>query len=99
MISAAMLIARTRTPAMLLNELFTPARVHIPKAPALGLLLEHPLFGNYNASLEKTNVQLRGDSGAERDALDFSVHKEKMETFKEEFIYKEIRSREAEISV
>ncbi|KAH7101509.1 pseudouridine synthase, partial [Auriculariales sp. MPI-PUGE-AT-0066] len=99
MISAAILMARTRTPSSLLNALFTASKAHIPKAPALGLLLEHPLFDTYNGTLARSNTQLRADSGQAREPIDFGVHRDNMEAFKAEYIYKEIREREAEGAV
>lgn len=90
MIGAAVLATRTDTPPTILDELYGPQRVHVPKAPALGLLLECPLFDSYNKRVEGT---------PERDPIDFEVHREKLEAFKEEKIYSEIRAREAEHSV
>ncbi|KAG1078465.1 hypothetical protein G6F42_024248 [Rhizopus arrhizus] len=42
MISMAMLCTRTGTPLTLLPQTFESAKINIPKAPALGLLLDRP---------------------------------------------------------
>jgi len=33
--------------------------MHIPRAPALGLLLEQPQFGSYNTRVEDSNAEIR----------------------------------------
>jgi tRNA pseudouridine38-40 synthase len=40
---------RSSTPASLVSKTFGPETLNIPKAPALGLLLERPIFNVYNA--------------------------------------------------
>ena len=39
-------------------ETFGPARLNIPKAPALGLLLEQPHFDSYNRKIKESNQQV-----------------------------------------
>jgi tRNA pseudouridine38-40 synthase len=67
MISMAVLAARTKTPASLIPKTFGklcpqscvssadrlqgPEQIHVPKAPALGLLLEQPRFKTYNDNM------------------------------------------------
>ncbi|KAK0525236.1 tRNA pseudouridine synthase 1 [Tilletia horrida] len=58
MVGLIVLIGRTATPASLVAETFGPARIHIPKAPGLGLLLEQPLFGSYNQKVQGANRRL-----------------------------------------
>ncbi|KAI7875413.1 pseudouridine synthase, partial [Lichtheimia hyalospora FSU 10163] len=48
MIAMAMLVTRTDTPTSVISQSFEPHKINIPKAPALGLLLEKPLFDGYN---------------------------------------------------
>ena len=48
MIAMAMLVTRTDTPPSVISQSFEPHKINIPKAPALGLLLEKPLFDGYN---------------------------------------------------
>lgn len=45
-------------------ETFGPARLNIPKAPALGLLLEQPFFDSYNRKIG--DVNRRNASSAKR---------------------------------
>lgn len=42
------LAIRSGTPASLISKTFGPEKLNIPKAPALGLLLERPIFETYN---------------------------------------------------
>ncbi|EJD34606.1 pseudouridine synthase [Auricularia subglabra TFB-10046 SS5] len=97
MISAALLLARTGTPPSLMNELYGPPKVHIPKAPALGLLLEYPLFESYNTKIEAT-VHSSIES-ERREPIDFAPLSARMDEFKEAKIYSEIRAREAELNI
>lgn len=39
------------------NSLSGPDGMHIPKAPALGLLLEQPRFGSYNDRVDSLRTQ------------------------------------------
>ncbi|GAA5797660.1 hypothetical protein HPULCUR_003051 [Helicostylum pulchrum] len=85
MISMAMLSVRTGTPLSLIPKTFEADKINIPKAPALGLLLERPVFQLYNnrmASVEN------------RNSIDFDIYKNQIETFKKEYIYKEIFEHE-----
>ncbi|CEG71386.1 Putative tRNA pseudouridine synthase [Rhizopus microsporus] len=83
-IPMAMLIARTETPVSLIQQTFGEKRINIPKAPALGLLLERPVFDVYNDKL------LQKTSKEDRIKIDFDVHKDKIEAFKQEWIYSKI---------
>lgn len=65
----AMLSVRTGTPLSLIPKTFEADKINIPKAPALGLLLERPVFHLYNnrmASVEN------------RNSIDFDVYKVKI---------------------
>lgn len=62
--------------------------------PSLGLLLEEPLFGQYNGRMEKINETLSPDDAEYRPPIDFDLYREKIITFKEEFIYKNMRQIE-----
>lgn len=80
----AMLITRTETPISLIEDTFESPRINIPKAPALGLLLERPIFNVYNSKmLSKANQIERGE-------VDFENFKDNIETFKKEWIYTKI---------
>lgn len=56
MVGMLVLVVRTQTPASLIPEIFGPSKIHVPKAPALGLLLEQPIFENYNKKVAEANV-------------------------------------------
>jgi hypothetical protein len=42
------MMVRSSTPASLISKTLGPEKLNIPKAPALGLLLERPIFSSYN---------------------------------------------------
>lgn len=74
MIGLLVLIGRTNAPKSLVGETFGPARVHVPKAPGLGLLLEEPFFTGYNIKVSNTNervdkhiaaIRAKADKGAD----------------------------------
>lgn len=91
----AMLACRTGTPPSLLPETFGPKRIHVPKAPPLGLLLEAPQFGMYN---DRISIQLKGDN-IDRDPVDWDRYKDEMHAFKLKFIYERLRQSELESHV
>ncbi|KAI0400367.1 pseudouridine synthase [Xylaria palmicola] len=81
MVAMAVLAARCATPWSRFAESYSPARISIPKAPSLGLLLERPVFDTYNRRAVE-NLGL--------NELDFAAHDEAMRAFKEEHIYRRI---------
>lgn len=61
--------------------------------PALGLLLEYPLFGSYNKKTE--SLRTKGPEDPEyRPPIDFEVHRAEIDNFKQEFIYSGMRNVE-----
>ncbi|KAJ2967393.1 hypothetical protein NUW58_g10466 [Xylaria curta] len=81
MVGMAVLTVRCATPWSRFEESYSPARISIPKAPSLGLLLEHPVFENYNKrAVENLNLE----------ALDYSKYDKEIQAFKEEQIYRRI---------
>ncbi|TKY88061.1 hypothetical protein EX895_003157 [Sporisorium graminicola] len=58
MIGLLVLVGRTGAGEGLVDECFGPARVHIPKAPGLGLLLEQPIFDAYNSRIRNNNDKI-----------------------------------------
>ena len=105
MIGLLVLVGRTNTPPWLVPELFGPSRVHVPKAPGLGLLLENPLFESYNTRIASQNRRMGqikqavdDPKEAERLQLDKQVRESiawdgvrgEMEQFKQKFIYDRI---------
>lgn len=101
MIGLAILAIRTATPPSLIPETFGPSRIHVPKAPALGLLLLEPQYVEYNKRIEESNKKLseqkeagtideRELSDGKRDPLETSAFKERIDAFKQEEIYKKM---------
>lgn len=67
----------------------------IPKMPALGLLLEYPVFEAYNRKISAANQRIDDCNDPEhRDPIDFEVHREAIEKFKDEYIYSRMRAVE-----
>lgn len=62
------------------HTLTTKENMHIPKAPAQGLLLENPVFSGMSEKLQKFG----------NEALNWEPFIEKMEKFKDDFIYRSI---------
>ncbi|KAI1822985.1 pseudouridine synthase [Xylaria intraflava] len=81
MVGMATLVTRCATPWERFEESYSASRISIPKAPSLGLLLERPVFENYNRRA------LENSSLAE---LNFSNYEKEIEAFKEEYIYRHI---------
>lgn len=84
MISMACLMVRTGCPISGILDCFGPTRMNIPKAPALGLLLENPVYESYNTILEKFGY----------NPIDFSKYQTEMDAFKMKFIYDKIYAEE-----
>ena len=80
MVSMAALVVRCGCNPVIMDSSFGPEKISIPKAPGLGLLLERPVFEAYNAKLERFG----------RDRIDFSIHENVMEEFKQREIYERI---------
>ncbi|OAD71357.1 hypothetical protein PHYBLDRAFT_114506 [Phycomyces blakesleeanus NRRL 1555(-)] len=94
MISMAAMIARSKTPTSLITKSFEADRINIPKAPALGLLLERPVYSIYNRKADKANehdiLTKSPEEAKHRDAIDFDKYKNEINDFKEKWIYKKI---------
>jgi tRNA pseudouridine38-40 synthase len=85
----------SRHPQILTSQLFGPRPVLIPKMPALGLLLEYPIFEMYNKKIAVANEKLAGPEDPEwRPLIDFEVHRAEIDRFKEEHIYANMRAIE-----
>ncbi|KAI8647704.1 pseudouridine synthase [Parasitella parasitica] len=84
MISMGMLITRSNTPISLIPKTFEENCINVPKAPALGLLLERPIFQVYNDKMRGKSNQV------ERDIVDFDLFKDEIDAFKNDWIYKKI---------
>lgn len=62
--------------------------------PALGLLLEEPLFDSYNQRMDLINEKFKPTDPDYRPPIDFGQHRDKMNFFKEQLIYKTMRQVE-----
>ena len=113
MIGLLVLIGRTNAPTSLVAQTYGPARIHVPKAPGLGLLLVEPFFGGYNMKVVHNNERIdrtiaaRTASGkplppdaesGKRELVDYVMFQEEMDAFKKERIYKQIYRTEEETS-
>lgn len=94
MVSALVLCCRTCTPPQIIEELYGPRQVFIPKVPSLGLLLEYPIFESYNRKIESVNESLSPEDPEFRPPIDFEVHREAIEKFKQTHIYDQMRETE-----
>lgn len=84
MIAMAVLVVRTKCPISRIADCFGPTNINVPKAPALGLLLENPVFDGCNAVLEKLDYE----------KIEFSKFSAEMDAFKRKFIYDKIYAEE-----
>ncbi|OAV94026.1 hypothetical protein PTTG_06731 [Puccinia triticina 1-1 BBBD Race 1] len=57
MIGLLVLVCRTRTPVTIINKLYGPKKVSIPKAPGIGLILRKLHFDGYNKKIHHINQQ------------------------------------------
>ena len=81
MVGMAVLVTRCGTDMARIQESYGPTRISIPKAPSLGLLLERPVFENYNK---------RAEGNYERPAIDFANYEKEIQAFKDAHIYQHI---------
>ena len=81
MVGMAALVVRCGCDPKIITESFGKATISVPKAPALGLLLERPVFRTYN---EQTAVKYG------RESIDFGKFEGEIDAFKEKEIYERI---------
>lgn len=89
MISMATLITRCSCPPERISQAYGAQKINIPKAPALGLLLEAPVFDGYNTRLEKFGYE----------PIDFVNYQQEMDSFKMRHIYDKIYKEEVDENV
>ncbi|GJJ13518.1 hypothetical protein Clacol_007772 [Clathrus columnatus] len=95
MVCVAVLACRTNTPPDIIDTMYGPSKVIVPKAPALGLLLERPLFESYNRKVKEANEKLSSSADpAYRSIIDFDPHQDMIEQFKQDQIYSRMRAQE-----
>ncbi|KAI8887658.1 pseudouridine synthase [Backusella circina FSU 941] len=85
MISMAMLSVRTGTPNLIIDKSFEGSKINIPKAPALGLLLDQPVFQCYNKRIESVET---------KDPIDPSKYKDEIDEFRRKYIHTKIFEQE-----
>ena len=68
--------------------------VMVPKMPALGLLLEYPIFETYNKRVGVHNEKLDPSDVDYRPEIDFEVHRSAIDGFKQKYIYNNMRNAE-----
>lgn len=81
MVGLISLMVRCGTPWDRVDESYGKVKMAIPKAPGLGLLLERPVFENYNR---------RATQNLGREAIDFDKYSDRMDAFKQKEIYQRI---------
>ncbi|KAF7356266.1 tRNA pseudouridine synthase 1 [Mycena venus] len=91
MMSILVLSCRTGTPPQIIDELYGPRDVFIPKMPALGLLLEEPLFDTYNLKVGRANEKLTPEHADFRPPISFEAHRDAIAAFKQTYIYDNMR--------
>jgi len=80
--------------------MYGPRGVMVPKMPALGLLLEYPIFEAYNRRITAANERIHAPNDPEyRHHIDFEVHREVIEEFKNDHIYSRMRTIEEKQAV
>lgn len=64
--------------------------------PALGLLLEYPIFDSYNQKVTTVNEREKYDDSHVdfRPPIDFEQYRETIDAFKQKFIYEDMRGTE-----
>jgi tRNA pseudouridine38-40 synthase len=81
MVGMAVLVTRCATDLERITQSYEPERISIPKAPGLGLLLERPVFTNYNN---------RARENYDRPEIDFGNYEKEIQEFKDKHIYRRI---------
>lgn len=68
----------------------------MPKMPALGLLLEYPIFDSYNQKVTTINEREKYDDSHvdHRPPINFEQYRETIDAFKQKFIYEDMRTTE-----
>lgn len=78
MVGLALLAVRCGADPRLVPQTYGDVAVAIPKAPGVGLLLDHPVFESYNKKCQQF---------PDRDPLDFGKYETEINEFREKFIY------------
>ncbi|KAI8920088.1 pseudouridine synthase, partial [Powellomyces hirtus] len=89
MIGLAILMVRTEAPVTLVKQAFENVKLNIPKAPALGLLLERTVYRMYND-------KWANEAQERLEPVDFDKYKDTIDDFKEKWIYSRLIAEELE---
>ena len=81
MVAMVALVVRCGSSNDIIKASYGPANISIPKAPGLGLLLEKPVFDNYNERAVKEYS---------RGKIDFDKYQKEIDDFKQREIYDRI---------
>ncbi|KFA66083.1 hypothetical protein S40285_08143 [Stachybotrys chlorohalonatus IBT 40285] len=81
MVGMASLLVRCGTTLDRIEESYKDVKIAIPKAPGLGLLLERPVFENYNR---------KATDSFGKDPIDFDNYDKELQEFKHKEIYSRI---------
>ena len=73
-----------------IEKSFGPVKIHTPKAPALGLLLQEPVYNEYNRRFP----QLANNTQCHAETLSFDAHEKEIDAFKERWIYSALFEQE-----
>ncbi|KAI8585928.1 pseudouridine synthase [Geranomyces variabilis] len=87
MIGIAILAVRTGAPAKIIQQAFGNMKLNVPKAPALGLLLERTVYKAYNE-------KWANESQDRLEPIDFDKYKDTIDAFKEKWIYSRLVEEE-----
>ncbi|KAJ2850978.1 tRNA pseudouridine synthase 1 [Coemansia brasiliensis] len=92
MVGLIILMARTNVPLRLIDVIFDCARINVPKAPGLGLLLERPVFDGYNRRVSSQKL-------ATSNQVTFEPYQKEIDAFKQKYIYDNITETEMKEAV
>ncbi|THH32529.1 hypothetical protein EUX98_g1668 [Antrodiella citrinella] len=84
---------------MLHQILFGPRNILAPKMPALGLLLEYPIFESYNRKIAADNEKMGPTDPNYRQPIDFEAYRDAIEQFKQQWIYTRVRATEQQVPI
>ncbi|ORX45882.1 tRNA pseudouridine synthase [Hesseltinella vesiculosa] len=97
MISMGVLVVRHKSPLSLIERTFEDKKINIPKAPALGLLLEQPVFQTYNKKVdsrrdadEKKKKEDQPTQQKVHEYINFDANENDMNAFKSKYIYTQV---------
>ena len=79
--------------------MYGPRQVFVPKMPALGLLLEYPIFESYSRRAAGVSAKLAPSDPDFRPGIDFEAHRAQLDAFKQAHIYAKMRAIEDQLGM